>query len=317
MTPNEPPPLVPIQSVLQVSYEPLGLLSEEDLASNTENTILGNPISTNSPPSQFLMKSEKAYFERQDGRFIPVTNQDSPPAEPITQLSCPNRHTFSRVSLARICNSVFYTLGIASHSLLVGITLWHAVIVFTLASYTGLDLNLIMNLSKLSLPSHNLFYFLSTLTVVYLADKVDLLRFSKKDILEIFHRRQLTILFNLIALILTSISLILTLSLMYIDLQIHYISLPYSADWVTLWTDIITNSTSTTTTTTTTSCPVYTVGLQSYYPVDVPVSYRADVFKSLLLVRAILCACGWVMVVWCPSRNRWYLYVTRVMKDES
>ena len=312
MTPNEPPPLVPIQSVLQVSYEPLRLLSEEDLVPHTETTLLGNPISTNNAPSQFLMKSEKSYFERKDGRFAPITNQDYPP-EPVTQLSCPNRDTFSRVSLARICNSVSNTLGIATHSLLVGITLWHAVIVFTLASYSGLDLNLVMNLSKLALPSHSLFYCLSTLTVVYLADRVDLQRCRKKDILEIFHRRQLTFLFNLTSLILTSISLILTLSLMYIDLQIHYISLPYSADWDTLWTEIITNST---TTTTTTTCPVYTIGLQSYYPVDVPVSYRAGVFKSLVLVRAILCVCGWVMVVWCPSRNRWYLYVTRVMKEE-
>lgn len=311
MTPDEPPPLVPIQSILQASYEPLRLLSEEDLAPHTETTLLGNPISINNAPSQFLMKSEKAYFEKQDGKFAPITNQESPLPEPPAQLSCPNRDTFSRVSLAKTSNSVFNTIGGVSHSLLVGITLWHTVIAFTLASYTHLDLNLVTNLSKLSLPSHSLFYFLSTITVVYLADRVDIQRFRKIDILEIFRKRQLSVLFNLTSLILTAVSLILTLSLMYIDLQIHYVSLPYSADWDTLWNDIITN-----TTTTTTTCPVYTVDLQSYYPVDIPVSYRAGVFKSLLLVRAVLCVCGWVMVVWCPSRNRWYLYVMRVMKEE-
>ncbi|KAI6661948.1 hypothetical protein LOD99_9716 [Oopsacas minuta] len=308
VTPNEPPPHVHLQQPLNVSYEPIHLLSVEDIASHTETTILGNPISTHNTQSQFLMKSEKAFFERKDGRFIPVSKQDTPPIDPIPHSNCSSRLSCSRTNLAHICNPIFHTFGLLSHSLLVGITIWHTVFVYTLASYSNLDLNSVLNVSKLSLPSHCIFYSLSTVTVVYLADRIDLPSLNRKYVLEAFHKKQYIIILNVIAFFLTSLSLIICLSLMYIDLQIHYISLPYSDGWDTLWPDLLTNST-------TQNCQLYSIGTQSYYPVDIPVSDRVLVFKILLLVRAILCTCSWLLVESCPTHNRWYLYVKRVIRD--
>ena len=256
------------------------------------------------------MKSEKAFFEKKDGRFAPVSKQETPLANP-TPLSCPVINTILRENISIVCNYIFNTFGLVAYSLLTGLTICHTVFVFTLAALNTQDLNLVLNISKLSLPLSGVFYFLTSLSIVYIGDRADIPRVNRKYIRAAIHNRKLSVLLNIIALFLTSISLILTLSLIHIDLQIHYFSIPGSEGWNQLWSDLITN-------TTTVACPtiLFSVDSQSYSPTTDPVSTRVTLLKSFLLVRAVLCLCGWLIVISTPTQNRWFSYVNRVMREE-
>ena len=298
--------------VLTHPYEPVQLISQEDIC--TESSLIGNPITSQPQQGQLLMRSERAFVERKDGRFVPLSD-DTKVRSSTALHSWSIIGGVSRVTLAHVCNAVFNTLGLVASSLLAGVSAWHAVLIFTLASYANLDLNLVANLSKLSLPSHSLFCFLSSITVVYIADRIDVVRLDKQFIAEILKLRRIGTLFSIFALLLTSISLIITLSIMFLDLQIHYFSLPETNGWRFLWTDLIANSS-----VPPTNCPtsLYTHNSEFFSPISgQPISERVTAVKILVLIRAVLNLCGWIMVISSPTQNRWHSHLKELLAEES